>query len=131
VRRGDASGTEITVVIGGSYGAALRDVRRAYGPRSLDCRSPDLGDAASRRDGAEQLRRDNIEAKGGTWSIEKSTNSARRRGRNSKARASVLCPPPGYGRRRDIRRYKIGCSVLVCRPQQRADRAHSFGLFRM
>jgi len=44
-----------------------------------------------------QLRRDNIEAKGGTWSIEEENEFRAPTRRSSKARAIRIMPPPAMG----------------------------------
>ena len=80
-----------------------------------------------------QLRRDNIEAKGGTWSIEEENEFARRRARNSKPRVIPITPPPGSWDDCVIdpadTRLVLGLGLSAS--GERTDRADCFGLFRM
>ena len=92
---------KFTVVIGGSYGAGNYGMcGRAYSPRFLwmwpNARISVMGGEQAAMV-LSQLRRDNIEAKGGSWSIEEENELRARLAHNSRPRVIRITPPRGSG----------------------------------
>ena len=120
---------KFTVVIGGSYGAGNYGMcGRAYSPRFLwmwpNARISVMGGEQAAMV-LSQFRRDNIEAKGETWSAEEEDKF---RGADPrpvrKPGQSLLRHRAAVGRRRDrSRRYQAGARARAVGGRQRADRA--------
>ena len=92
---------KFTVVIGGSYGAGNYGMcGRAYSPRFLwmwpNARISVMGGEQAAMV-LSQVRRDNIEAKGESWSAEEEDKFRRRSAPNMRSRAAPITPPRGSG----------------------------------
>jgi 3-methylcrotonyl-CoA carboxylase beta subunit len=127
---------KLTVLIGGSFGAGNYGMcGRAYSPRFLwmwpNARISVMGGEQASAVLA-TVKRDGIEARGGSWSAEEERPSSSRCSSSTSTRATLLRLGPALGRRgRRSRRYAEGARPVARRHPERADPATKFGVFRM
>ncbi len=132
-----ASVPKFTVVIGGSYGAGNYGMcGRAYSPRFLwmwpNARISVMGGEQAAMV-LSQLRRDNIEAKGGSWSVQEEEQFRAPIREQYETQDIRITPRRGCGTMGDrSRRYAFGVGSWIVGSGQCAVRADAkFGVFRM